>query len=113
VVAAKGGVFAQNGIVPYAKGGIVDKPTYFPFSRGIGLMGEAGPEAIVPLKRGKDGKLGIAGGGGSTVVNVSVDAKGTKVEGDTPTASQLGKLIGVAVKAELIKEQRPGGLLSN
>jgi lambda family phage tail tape measure protein len=113
MVAAKGGVFAQNGIVPYAKGGIVDKPTLFPFSRGIGLMGEAGPEAIVPLKRGKDGKLGIAGGGGSTVVNVSVDAKGTKVEGDTPTASQLGKLIGVAVKAELIKEQRPGGLLSN
>ena len=55
----------------------------------------------------------MAGGGGGTVVNVSVDAKGTKVEGDTPTASQLGKLIGVAVKAELIKEQRPGGLLSN
>jgi len=111
---AKGGVFAKNGIVPYAKGGIVDRPTLFPFAKGVGLMGEAGPEAIVPLKRGKDGKLGIAGGsGGSTVVNVSVDAKGTKVEGDTPTASQLGKLIGVAVKAELIKEQRPGGLLSN
>ena len=113
VTVANGGVFAKNGIVPYAKGGIVDKPTYFPFSKGVGLMGEAGPEAIVPLKRGKDGKLGISGGGGSTVVNVSVDAKGTKVEGDTPTASQLGKLIGVAVKAELIKEQRPGGLLSN
>ena len=110
---ANGLVVAKNGIVPYAKGGIVNSPTLFPFAKGTGLMGEAGPEAIVPLKRGKDGKLGIAGGGGSTVVNVSVDAKGTKVEGDTPTASQLGKLIGVAVKAELIKEQRPGGLLSN
>ena len=79
-------------------------------------MGEAGPEAIMPLKRGKGGRLGVevAGGGSKTTnVVVNVDAKGTKVEGDTPTASQLGKLIGGAIKAELIKEQRPGGLLSN
>ena len=56
---AKGNVYAQNGIVPFAQGGIVDKPTIFPFANGTGLMGEAGPEAIMPLARGADGKLGV------------------------------------------------------
>ena len=109
---AKGGVFAKNGIVPYAKGGIVNRPTLFPFSRGVGLMGEAGPEAIIPLQRGKNGKLGVAGGGGTTTVNVSVDAKGTKVEGDGKQMAQLGKMLGSAIEAELIKQKRPGGLLA-
>ena len=108
---AKGNVFSKNRIVPYAKGGIVNRPTLFPFAKGIGLMAEAGPEAIVPLKRGRDGKLGIAGGGGSTVVNVSVDATGTKARGNGMQAKQLGKLVGTAVEAELIKQKRPGGIL--
>ena len=112
VATAKGGVFAQNGIVPYAKGGIVNSPTLFPFAKGVGLMGEAGPEAIVPLKRGRDGKLGIAGGGGATTVNVSVDAKGTKVEGDGKQMAQLGRMIGSAIEMELAKQKRPGGLLA-
>jgi hypothetical protein len=60
VQAANGRVFAQNGIQPFARGGIVDRPTLFPFAKGTGLMGEAGPEAIMPLKRGADGKLGVA-----------------------------------------------------
>ena len=103
---AKGGTFAQNGIVPYANGGIVNRPTMFKFARGgamaTGVMGEAGPEAIMPLKRGADGKLGVASAGGSGVtVNVSVDAKGTQVQGDPG-----------AVQQELIKQQRPGGLLA-
>jgi len=109
---ANGLVVAKNGIVPYAKGGIVDKPTYFPFAKGVGLMGEAGPEAIVPLKRGRDGKLGVAGGGGTTTVNVSVDAKGTKVEGDGNQMAQLGIMISSAIEMELAKQKRPGGLLA-
>jgi len=60
---AKGGTFSQNGIVPYASGGIVSSPTLFKFADGgatrTGLMGEAGPEAIMPLKRGSDGSLGV------------------------------------------------------
>jgi phage-related protein len=56
---ADGAAFAQNGIQPFARGGIVDRPTLFPFANGTGLMGEAGPEAIIPLKRGRDGKLGV------------------------------------------------------
>ena len=111
---ANGNVFAQNGIVPYAMGGIVDRPTLFPFAKGIGLMGEAGPEAIMPLKRGADGMLGVAGGGGgSTNVTVNVDASGNaSVQGDQSQAKQLGVAVSAAVQAELVKQQRPGGLLA-
>jgi tape measure domain-containing protein len=61
---AKGNVYAENGIQPFATGGIVTRPTFFKYAKGgemqNGLMGEAGPEAIMPLKRGADGKLGVA-----------------------------------------------------
>jgi lambda family phage tail tape measure protein len=84
---AKGGSFA-NGIQPFASGGVVNSPTMFKFADGgttrTGLMGEAGPEAIMPLKRGSDGSLGVqatglreamgrppGGANGSTVLNMS------------------------------------------
>jgi hypothetical protein len=58
---AKGGVFAGGQeLTAFARGGVVTRPTVFPFSRGVGLMGEAGPEAILPLRRGRDGRLGVA-----------------------------------------------------
>jgi phage-related minor tail protein len=51
--------------IPFASGGIINTPSYFPLNNGgLGLAGEAGPEAIVPLSRGPDGRLGIAGSGG-------------------------------------------------
>ena len=60
---AKGLAFAGSGVVPYAKGGIVSKPTMFQYADGasgsFGLMGEAGAEAIMPLKRGPSGRLGV------------------------------------------------------
>jgi lambda family phage tail tape measure protein len=112
---AKGGTFA-NGIVPFAMGGIVNKPTLFRFANGgvpgTGLMGEAGPEAIMPLKRGPDGKLGVSGGGSTTNVTVNVDAQGTQAQGDDARGQQLGRVIAAAVQAELVKQKRPGGLLA-
>ena len=111
-MAANGKVFASNGIQPFANGGIVSRPTLFPFAKGIGLMGEAGPEAIMPLRRGADGKLGVAGGGGTTI-NVSVDAKGSSVQGDNGQSTALARAIAGAVQTELIKQKRPGGILTS
>jgi len=62
-----------GGIKPFAAGGVIGAPTYFPLSPGgLGLAGEAGPEAIVPLSRGSDGRLGIAMSGAGAAPNVTV-----------------------------------------
>lgn len=77
---AKGNVFGYDNVIPFARGGaftnrVVDRPTIFPFAKGTGLMGEAGPEAVMPLRRDSAGRLGVvaAGAGGAqfnmTVVN--------------------------------------------
>lgn len=69
----KGGAFSAGRVVPFANGGVVSGPTTFPMRGATGLMGEAGPEAIMPLARGADGSLGVrAGGGGSVVVNMNI-----------------------------------------
>ena len=110
---AKGNVFAKNKIVPYAYGGIVNKPTLFPMANGMGLMGEAGAEAIMPLKRHSNGKLGVEASGGMGSIVVNVDASGTAAQGDNSRSKEFGRLIGVAIEAELVKQKRPGGLLYN
>ena len=68
---AKGNAFGSGGVKMFANGGVVDSPTLFNYSGGTGMMGEAGPEAIMPLKRNSQGKLGVqvSGGGQSVVVN--------------------------------------------
>ena len=114
---AMGNAFAANGIVPYAMGGVVKRPTMFAFANGgagrLGLMGEAGPEAIMPLRRLPSGRLGVESvGGGTTNVVVNVDASGSQVQGDAGRGEQLGRAVSAAVQAELIKQKRPGGLLS-
>lgn len=73
---AKGNVIAGGAVRPFAKGGVIAAPTYFPLGRGAGLMGEKGAEAIMPLARGPDGKLGVqAAGGGGTSVNITINAQ--------------------------------------
>lgn len=82
IASAKGNAFDRSGLIPFAMGGVVDRPTLFPFSRGIGLMGEAGPEAILPLSRGPGGKLGVqsSGGGGITINLIESDSKAGQVQ---------------------------------
>lgn len=76
---ANGNVYDNLGMVQaFADGGVVNSPTIFPFADGVGLMGEAGPEAIMPLKR-VNGKLGVRaeGGGGTTVsITQNLDLRG-------------------------------------
>ncbi len=88
---AKGGVFNSGNITPFANGGIVRRPTLFPMANGAGLMGEAGPEAIIPLKRGPGGKLGIqasgGGGGGTTII---LDLRGSNGDASIETAVERG-----------------------
>lgn len=68
-----GAAFSGGRVTAFANGGIVSKATSFPMRGGTGLMGEAGPEAIMPLARGADGKLGVRGGAGQSVtVNMNI-----------------------------------------
>ena len=66
---AKGNVIEGGSVTPFARGGVVDRPTLFPMANGAGLMGEAGPEAIMPLGRNSRGELGVKGGGVNVVIN--------------------------------------------
>jgi len=65
---ANGGVPGR--VTPFASGGVVSTPTYFPMGKGLGLAGEAGSEAVLPLRRSADGKLGVAAAGGAAPVSV-------------------------------------------
>jgi len=109
---ADGNAFIDGKVQKYAYGGVVNKPTLFPMANGMGLMGEAGAEAILPLKRGSDGKLGVKAQGGGTNIVVNVDASGSSVEGDETEGRALGRLIGAAIQAEIVNQKRPGGLLA-
>lgn len=71
---SSGMFFAKGGLIPYAAGGIVTRPTVFPMANGMGLMGEAGPEAVMPLKRTASGDLGIQAAGGGSVININISA---------------------------------------
>jgi len=83
-----GAAFSQGRVQAFAKGGIVSQATTFPMRGGMGLMGEAGPEAIMPLARGADGKLGVRGGGGGAV-NVTMNISTPDVAGFQRSRAQI------------------------
>jgi hypothetical protein len=85
----KGGGFAQGRVMPFAKGGVVAAPTMFPMRGGRGLMGEAGPEAIMPLARGADGRLGVQMSGGGRPVTVVMNISTPDVKGFQRSQGQI------------------------
>ena len=97
--------FSFMGFLGFANGGRppVGRPS---------IVGENGPELFVPGRAGTIIPNHQLGGGGGANVVVNVDASGTSVEGNEGQSRQLGALIGAAVQTEIIKQQRPGGLLS-
>ena len=122
---ADGGAF-NNGLQFFASGGVftnqvVSRPTMFAHGGGFGVMGEAGPEAIMPLTRAPNGKLGVAAQGGSGVqnnVNISVSISQTgNAESDSKADSEQGRRIARMLDGKIIevlaRESRPGGMLSN
>jgi lambda family phage tail tape measure protein len=105
---ANGGIMTSNGSMPlrrYANGGIATSPQ-------IAMFGEGSrPEAYVPLPDGRSIPVTMKNGGDVGNIVVNVDAAGTQVQGDQPNANKLGEALGAAVRAELIRQKRPGGLL--
>ncbi len=85
----KGGVFSSGRVTAFAKGGVVSAPTGFAMRGGAGLMGEAGPEAIMPLARGADGRLGVQAGGGGRPVTVVMNIQTPDVAGFQRSQSQI------------------------
>ncbi|WP_339766263.1 phage tail tape measure protein [uncultured Pseudosulfitobacter sp.] len=94
---ADGASFSQGRVMPFASGGIVSSATPFGMRGGIGLMGEAGPEAIMPLARGADGKLGVRSGGAAAptiVMNITTpDVQGFQ-RSQNQIAAKMGRALG-------------------
>lgn len=99
--AATGGVYDRGfAVKAYARGGIVNKPTIFPMANGAGLMGEAGPEAILPLRRLPGGNLGVeSSGSGNASYMVNVDARGSA--DPNATAVQVEQAVDRALNARI------------
>ncbi|MBW3098667.1 phage tail tape measure protein [Pseudohoeflea coraliihabitans] len=95
--------FAEGGVpgplTPFAEGGVVDAPTFFPMAGGeTGLMGEAGSEAILPLRRGSDGRLGVAAPGGQgDAVNVTFNITTPDAESFRRSEAQISAMLARSV----------------
>jgi phage-related minor tail protein len=85
----KGGSFSQGRVMPFAMGGVVSQPVTFPMRGGRGLMGEAGPEAIMPLARGADGRLGVQAAGGGRAVTVVMNISTPDAQGFQRSQGQI------------------------
>jgi lambda family phage tail tape measure protein len=110
-VNANGNAFYGGNVIPFAKGGVVDSPMMFPMSGGnTGLMGEAGPEAIMPLKRGKGGKLGVvAESQGNVVINQNFNFSANGDESVKKIIAQAAPQIAQMTKSSIINDRRRGG----
>lgn len=92
--------FGNGGVVtPFARGGVLDRPSLFAMPRGgLGLAGEAGPEAILPLSRGPDGRLGVATRGAERPVSVTVNIQTADLTGFQQSQGQIAAQMGRAIQ---------------
>lgn len=97
VASAAGNVFLHGRVRPFAAGGVVASPTYFPLAGGIGLMGERGAEAVMPLARGPDGRLGVAAGNAARPVSVNVQIAARDAESFRRSEAQVAAALARAV----------------
>jgi phage-related minor tail protein len=91
---ANGGVFQRGGVVPFAAGGVISSPIAFPLSGGLtGIAGERGAEAIMPLARGRDGRLGVVaqGGAASITINISTPDAESFRKSETQVAAMIAR----------------------
>lgn len=119
---AKGGVYSSSDLSAYS-GQVVDNPTFFAFAKGAGVMGEAGPEAIMPLTRAADGSLGVravSGGaseGAAPKVFITINSDGSTASQSSGGLEKFGKSVGNFVRDEYRKliqaDLRPGGAIWN
>ncbi|HDX5071213.1 TPA: phage tail tape measure protein [Enterobacter hormaechei subsp. steigerwaltii] len=119
---AKGGVYSSSDLSAYS-GQVVDNPTFFAFAKGAGVMGEAGPEAIMPLTRAADGSLGVravSGGaseGAAPQVFITINGDGSTASQSSGGLEKFGKSVGNFVRDEYRKliqaDLRPGGAIWN
>ncbi len=93
---ANGGVFSRGMVTPFANGGVIASPAAFPLGRGLGLMGERGAEAVMPLARGPDGRLGVQSQG-SRPVSVTVNIATPDLEGFRRSEAQVSAALARAV----------------
>lgn len=106
---ANGNAFGPAGVIPFANGGIVNSPTLFGYGGGkTGLMGEAGEEGILPLKRGRDGKLGVmaSGMGGGVVINQTINVAAGASRNEVLQAAATAKAAAVAEIQDLMRRGR-------
>lgn len=103
LLSGKGGGTGSLGLPkPFANGGVVSGATVFPFASGIGLMGEAGPEAIMPLSRGADGKLGVSAANGNSAPKVTINNySGQEATASTDSAGNVVVEIGRAIAQDI------------
>lgn len=98
------GLGFNNQVTAFAKGGVVDSPTFFPMGgstngSAFGLMGEAGAEAILPLARGADGALGVVAsdGGGASATNITFHVTSPDAQGFAKSETQISAMLARAV----------------
>ena len=90
------GGFAGS-VVPFAQGGVVRSPSFFPMGVDLGLMGEAGAEAILPLRRGPDGALGVAAGGGGAATQIVFNVTATDAASFRKSEGQIAAMLARSV----------------